>query len=304
VGDALIEVATALRRRVMAPLVLGGPIVPLRPVGAARARAVAQAAVELERDELATQIDIGRSRQVRKLAPVDAIDAPGLAEWLMIVAFHDLVQATNPKMAGMLASGRPQKMLMGVDRIVDQVSATCSARDALARHATFARLFEVERLDTRVSWWCGAADFLGRSAPRRLLLLRGLRRVTVQQAPTGFSHFPDSTGLQSDAYLARVSKLLALSPVTDLAAVTRPQPRFVWTRAIAQLMTVPAGRTLALRALRLNDRVQTVNALQRAGIDPRVSGDARCASQVRSAIQELEDYLGSNNGPSGEHTDR
>jgi hypothetical protein len=288
--DTLLEVARALRCQVMAPLVLGGPIVALRPVGAAAAAAVAAAAAALVRDEQATLIDVGRSRQARKLAPIDAVDAPGLAQWLMIVALQDLVQATHPKFAGAWRAGRAQKLLRGASAILDQVPAPSSAREALARHATFARLLELHRLDTHVSWWCGAADYLGRCPPPRLLWLRGLRRVSVQQSPTDLSHMAHGSGLQTDAYLAGVAQLLALSPLTDLATVTRSQPSFVWTRAIAQLLATPAGIALALRALRLNDLAQTVQLLERAGMDSTVCADGALVLQIGIVLKELAAY--------------
>jgi len=290
VGDAPIEVALALRNQLMAPLVLGGPMLPLRDVGAKRAQAVAQAALGLERDPLATRIDVGRSRQARRLQPIDAIDAPGLAEWLLIIALNDLVQATNPQVNGILASRGPQQLLRGVHEIIDRVSPAPDARDALARHATFARLFEVERLDTHVSWWCGAADFLGRRAPRRLLMLPQVRRVSVQQSPTDLGHMADAGGAGADDFLFGVQRLLELSPLTDLATAQRSKPAFVWTRAVLQLLAAPSGRSIGMRALRLNDPAGVLQVLRRARFGSTVAERDPLVRQAELVTQDLAAY--------------
>ena len=59
------------------------------------------------------------------------------------------------------------------------LAAVCARLDeALARHATFSRIFALTRIDTTVTWWVGSETFHGEPPPARLISLTPLIDVT------------------------------------------------------------------------------------------------------------------------------
>ncbi len=283
---SMLALANDLREQVLAPLVLGGELIPVRPIGATFARAVAEAALTIVRDDLSTRMDIGRCRQSRKLAAIDAIDPVSVDEWAIAAALNDLLQATNPSMAG-LGGGGARKLLAGVVQTLQQVPPVTSVREALARHGTFARLLELQRIDTTVRWWCGSAEFHGHTPPHRLLMWSRLRRVATHRGAVGLANMAQGTKLGPEPFASALQDVLWSTPLTDLLAAARTQPPFRWSDSAILLVSTLAGRTLAVRALRMSDPRQAMVSLQRASTDPSLARDSPLPAYVQAVVQDL-----------------
>lgn len=272
---------------VFSPLVLGGRLAPMRPIGPSRARHIADAGAALAASER-TWVDAMRVRRARPLGRVDHVEAPDASQWLMVAALNDLLQSTNPKLDGMLASrsGKLLELTMGT---IGGVGAPASIREVISRHATFARLLELERVDTFVSWWAGSASFRGCPAPARMLAWKGLRRVGTRTDRTGMTQMCFGSRLDDTCFLEALQRLLQLTPLTDLATAHRQAPAFAWSRGSLGLILTHPGHTLASRALRSADPRAALAALHKD--HPRVAGTP-FEPAVRSVIDELAAYAG------------
>ena len=71
----LDAIAERLFAGVMAPLVLGGPLLPGHAIGARAALALGEERLPVDRD-LGLRVAAGRIRRARRLAPVDALPDP------------------------------------------------------------------------------------------------------------------------------------------------------------------------------------------------------------------------------------
>jgi hypothetical protein len=258
------------------PLMVGGPLRPVSIIGPAHAKKIAQQALFLAASSHTAWLD-SRVAHVRKLVPVDALPALSLEEWLMIVAFNDMVCSTDPALKGLLSPGKAEKSLRGVRETLALVPSVRTLGEALARHGTFARMMQVQRTDTVVSWWCGSTTFVGREPPQRLLSWPSVRKVRQQRLTSNLSEMAGTTE-ENDAYRTALRSLLERTPLTDLATAGRNTPPFAWMPSTTALVT-GAGRRLALRALRLSSNpAATVRRATHPQDMPALS----------SLIQELE----------------
>lgn len=241
--------AEELAEHVLAPLVLGGTIEPVRPLGWDVGFTIGEGRTIADLDRR-TRIDVARVRRARLFAPVDTLPPISAAEWSLVAALNDLLQVTNHELAGRLTPGRRARLLDSVVALLSRIAPPRDVGDALARHATFARIFELARTDTRVTWWCGEATFRGEPPAERLLKWRELRRVAVIPQRVALTSMLDGVrGVTPDAYNAVLAGIVALSPLTDLATSTRSSPAFAWSSPALALASVAPGRALALRAL-------------------------------------------------------
>ncbi len=245
---ASLRLIDELARQVLAPLVMGGRLTPLPPVGSARALAAVECDPSLP-DDIAIEIATRRGRTVRRLFPVDHLPGLAPAEWLLGFALNDLLQATNPDLAGWLGRERPQRLIEMSHRMLDAAGAPASIADALGRHATLARLASLTRIDTTVSWWVGSETFRGQVPPARLTAWPELRRVRRQERVIDLCDMPPPDAPWRRDWIECLARLYAASPLTDLAGVGRSAPAFAWTGASFGLTRVPMVRCLACRAI-------------------------------------------------------
>ena len=241
--------AEELASCVIAPLILGGKVRPVRPIGARLALAMAEGR-EIADNDLRSRIDVARVRRARLLAPVDTLPPLDASEWALAAGLSDLLQITNHELAGGLTSGRREKLLLSVSQLCERVPPPRSVGEALARHATFARAGELVRVDTLVSWWTGHASFRGQPPSSRLLQWPELRRVSVtpQKVPLGAMAL-GLRGVRDELFLGVLARWLSASPLSDLAWLTRKTPPFAWSAATLSLVATRPGRTLAFRAI-------------------------------------------------------
>ncbi len=255
-------IAERLFKDFMAPLVLGGSLIPGKPIGARAALALGndapptaplhgsgQALRPLGDPELVSYVQLARVRRARRLLPIDRFERITPAEWALGAALHDIVQSAHPALKGPFRGSAPGKLLRLAVAAIEQVAAPHTIEEALARHTWFARLFEITRTDTTISWWVGASTFLGEEPPERLTAWPELRRVKTVRTPRPLIELPAYGAVDPDGYGRAISVLLSRTPLTDIATCDRELPSFVWSAEVLGLVATRAGRTLALRAV-------------------------------------------------------
>jgi hypothetical protein len=231
---------------IVLPLVVGGKLSLARPFGTT-ALAVGQNERILDPD-IRTNLDVARVRRARLLAPVDVLPELNTVDWSIAALLNDLLQVTNHNLGGVLTKSRYSALVSSIMSVCSRIAPAHDLGEVLARHATFARVMELFRTDTTVSWWTGSARFRGEEPPNRLLAWKNLRRVHVESDRVPLARMVDNS-IVADEFLRALSMWLHLSPLTDIATMTRDAPAFVWSPSTIALIGVPSGRTLAFRAL-------------------------------------------------------
>jgi hypothetical protein len=297
VDEALLaERCDELARDLLAPLVLGGPVRPVRPFGGPlglRLGETGEGTRHIADADLGTRLDVARVRRARLLAPVDTLPDFDEGDWAVLAALNDLLQVTNHHLGGPLTRGRYPRMLANLRWLCERIPAPRDVLGALSRHATFARSLEVARTDSAVSWWTGSARFRGEPPPARLLAWREIRRVHVDARRVPLADMPIGVAGVSLTDFADVLALwLTRSPLTDLATATRQAPPFAWSAATLSLVATGPGRMLAFRALAGEppDAVSAVLSRAAAQVPPGYE-EARSlavgfAAQVASGFQQ------------------
>src|SRR5262249_52927777 len=153
-------------------------------------------------------------------------------------------------LAGPFTRGRHRRLLANVEALCNALPAPKTIENALSRHATLARVFELVRTDSVVSWWTGSARFHGEEPPKRLLAWRELPRVRVDAKKVPLSDMPlGVVGITADEFNAALALLMTRSPLTDVATLTRRTPAFSWSASTLSLLATAPGRALAYRAI-------------------------------------------------------
>lgn len=262
--DASSERFHELVEHVLAPLVLGGPLRPVRPFGARVAFSIGDQRAIADSD-LRTKLDVARVRRARLIAPVDALEPIGRLDFALAAGLNDLLQATNHEIGGRLLRGRYGKLLASVVELCRSISGPRSVAEALSRHATFCRVLELVRTDTSVAWWTGSASFRGQKPPSRLLLWPSLRRVTIDERRVALPEMCHGlSGAPEDVFCDALARWLSCSPLTDIGSLTRSSPVFSWSSPSLSLVATAPGRTLAWRLLADKPRASALASLERA----------------------------------------
>ena len=249
----------------LAPLVVGGKMVPGRPIGGKLALAMTKERPLVDID-LVSHVALARVRLARRLAPVDRFEAPESAEWALAAVLHDLVQATHPGFNAMFRRTLPNRLLDIAEATLEQIPAPETVGAALSRHTLFSRLFEITRTDIDLTWWTGSAKFLGEDPPERLKAWPEFRRVIEDHHPRPLMTLPESGGcVDTSKFAAMVQAFLRKTPLTDIITASRREPLFWWTAETLSFVSTRAGRTLVLRALRSSRQRRSIDgALGRA----------------------------------------
>jgi hypothetical protein len=248
---------------VLAPLVLGGPMRPTKPIGARAALSLLGAELRPVDVELASRVDLARVAQGRRLAPIDRVADLDGAVWALGAVLHDLLQAASP---GWVRRAAPKRLLDLAGAAIGRVPPVGNARALLDRHTWFARLLAISRRDAVVSWWSGSREFRGEEPPKRLLAWSSLRRVSVERSARGLTELLSHGGVTEHESLfeGALAQLLRATPLTDLATCARAAPRFAWVPSTLAVVRAPVARTLALRAIALEPTDAADAALGRA----------------------------------------
>lgn len=291
---ALDERCDDLAHRVLAPLVLGGPVHPVRPFGGPLALRIGTGR-RIADGDLAARLEVARVRRARLLAPADTLPDLDAADWAIVAALNDLLQLTNHHLGGPLTRGRYARVVANVRWICERIPAPRDVLGALSRHATFARALELTRTDSAVSWWTGSARFRGEPPPARLLAWPDLRRVHVDARRVPLADMPAGVaGLSAFDFADVLALWLTRSPLSDLATATRQRPPFAWSAATLSLAATGPGRLLAFRALADEPPAAVHAALARATaqVPPGYEEARRIAQgfqeQVAAGFREIE----------------
>ncbi|MBI4955455.1 MAG: hypothetical protein HY908_25760 [Myxococcales bacterium] len=244
---SVAERAQELAERVIGPLLLGGPLRPVRPIGLRLAQDLVHAAGAVD-DAWRVEVQACRVRRARALAPVDTLADLSAAEWGLAAAFNDILQTTNHELSTFATRGRHLELCRSCHELCAAIPPPASVLEAVARHATFGRAFELTRQDTEVSWWTGSARYRGQKPPQRLLYWKDLRNVRVSTTPVALLDMDEGVPITDEDFAGLIAAWLGVTPLTDLALVARVEPAFAWTRASLSLVASPVGRDLALRA--------------------------------------------------------
>ncbi|MEJ7728049.1 MAG: hypothetical protein WKG00_02430 [Polyangiaceae bacterium] len=274
------ERAAELGERVLGPLLLGGTVSPVKPMGARLALAIGP--FVLPDGDLRSQIDVARVRRARRLAPVDTLPDVSASEWALVAALNDLVQVSNHELASGLTRKRHQRLLDSVRSLCAEVPAPRDLGEALARHATFAAALDLTRTDTTVRWWTGQATFRGQPPAGRLLRWRELRRVRVEEQPVRLVDMCEGiAAISAGSFEEVLGSWLTRSPLTDLASLTRTRPQFGWSASTLSLLATVPGRSFAWRAIAPLPAVQVQEALRRATAEvPAAFAPARALAEA------------------------
>ncbi|MBI5536518.1 MAG: hypothetical protein HY898_27600 [Deltaproteobacteria bacterium] len=281
---SIAESMDALFKGVISPLVLGGQLTPTRPIGPARAQKIARASGSFGAAEV-SWVNTVRARHARQFCRVDSIESPSPAQWAMAAALNDLLQSTNPTLDGAFSKRGP--ILIGkVEETLRAIQGPGTIREALSRHATFARVLEIVRRDTRVTWWCGSREFRGSEPPARLMKWKNLRRVGTDESTVPMADMSAGTPIAAMTFYGALGLLLSLSPLTDLATASRAHPQFHWSEPTLALLAAAPGRVLAARALRLGNAKGSIEAVRQAGMPQ----DPAWKAAVQSVLDELSAF--------------
>jgi hypothetical protein len=259
------ETCERLFETFLAPLVVGGPMHPRRPIGGKRALAIGDHRAP-SNAPLLSLTELARVRVARKLAPIDTLDpTPTGNEWALGAVLHDLVQATHPGFDAAFRRSGPRRILDVIEKTIERIREPATIGDALSRHSWFSRMFELARTDTELKWWTGSERFLGTDPPKRLTAWPELRRVTQTRTPRPLMELPTSgAAVDVQRFVWTVEAILRKTPLTDLATIDRLSPAFAWTHENLALVATRAGRTMAMRALAALPRRAVDAALGRA----------------------------------------
>ena len=292
-ADDLGERCEQLVHDVLAPLVLGGPVRPVRPFGGRLGLrlGIERQIVDLD---LRSELDVARVRRARLLAPVDTLPPLDEGDWAILAAFNDLLQLTNQHLAGPLTRGRYGRLLANLRWLCERIPAPGDILAALSRHATFGRALELVRTDSTLSWWTGSARFRGEPPPRRLLAWKEIRRVQLDARKIALSDMSLGIhGLAAEDFNEVLGLWLTRSPLTDLATATRKMPAFGWSASTLSLIATAPGRSLAYRAFtrQPSDVAAAVLTLAAKGI-PAEYEQARAlaegfADEVKAGLKAL-----------------
>jgi hypothetical protein len=274
-ADDLLPRFDELVTNVVAPLVLGGRVDPVRPFGPRLGLAIGEGR-KISDPDLRSRLDVARVRVARLLAPVDTVPDLTPEDFALAAVFNDLLQSSNLDLSGPLTRGRHVRLVGSALALAKAIPRPRNIGEALARHTVLARALEVVRTDTTVSWWTGSSSFRGQPAPGRLLAWRELRRVREETRRVPLVEMTsDVPTLTAEAWLEAIGAWLSRSPVTDLATAGRRAPAFRWTDASLALIATVPGRSLAFRALARQRPGDAASALERANAALAEAPDAQ-----------------------------
>lgn len=182
----------------------------------------------------------------------------------LCVAWHNLIALTHPEVAG--RTGLRQTVRTWTAQILEWVTLPRTAQEVALRHAVFARIDELGRIDTDVVFWAGNAKYIGVAPPTRLVAWKSVRRV--QETTTRHDLFALLSTLAHPLpefdLLPLADMALALTPLTDLMLADRadaPLP-FRWTGASLSMLADDALRGAAMRCA-LTPSMRSTDAITR-----------------------------------------
>jgi len=263
-----------LVERLLLPLMNGGDVGLVPPIGSVRALECASSALAPDQLETVRRFKLGAARRIY---PVDELGGLSESEWLLLSALNDTLTLAHPSLTRAKHKARLSALSC---QVIERAAPPRTPLEALSRHALFSRLLHLIRRDQNVSWWTGSQRFVGRRPPARLLAWPELRRVRVETEAVPMA------GLSSEPFRRVLAAWLAVNPLTHLLGAPLFSG-FTWSGSALSLLADPSGRRLVLRAiLASEDPPRVLRALGKA---PSVGGEA--GRVVSALIAELSARL-------------
>ncbi len=177
----------------------------------------------LEHFSLASSADATIDREIydlmhaeaSEIAPLRALVWPERGVMALVMAAHNLVAVTDPKLDRMFSRGARKKALDYADWLIDAAGAPSTRGEALARHVFLSRFVTMSRTDVVVKNWAYTYRFFGRPVPPRVVAMPRLRMVRQDKSEHGILALFE----ELDAELSisrRVRELVHRSPVTEI----------------------------------------------------------------------------------------
>ncbi|MFO0660483.1 MAG: hypothetical protein U0165_11720 [Polyangiaceae bacterium] len=270
--DPLVVRASELFERVIVPVVLGGDVRPVKPIGPRLAARMSEAAAQIRTwpsERLTEVLEVRRARAA-ELVPIDAVPSLSRDEWRMASALNDLLQAANDSLSGLLFSGRHEVLLRSVRATLGRVPSPITIGEVVMRHATFAKAPSLIRIDTEISWWTGSAFVRGEPPPARLVAWPEIRRVSTRETKVPIHDIAQHVAVDRTDWLKTINEWLRRTPLTDLMFAGRDEPKFEWHPSVLTLVKSEAGAAISRRVL--------------AHVGPR------CDMALERATQTLENH--------------
>jgi hypothetical protein len=232
--------------RFLLPLVRGGALYVGRPLGLpAIAQLLAPGGAQSEGDGADPIAVLAAARRGVAARRLPTLAAPPLDETSLRLgaALHNLLALGHPALGGPGLSRR-QERIAAAALALAEIGPPSSAREAVNRHSLLARLPEIVRVDRTVRYWIGRQIFVGRTPPRRVTALPGLRRVRIDRTSRSWLREIGIPSVGRRAFLA----LNAASPLGEALDPLRLDPPVGWGR-ILPILRFPAIARLVAGAL-------------------------------------------------------
>jgi hypothetical protein len=243
-----------MRRRFVSdfllPLVRGGAVSVARPLGPV---AVAALLRDLPIFDAEAIVALARYRRLAACRCTPFPISPPLDEATVRLgaALHNLLALGHPELAGP-RTGRRQERIAGVAAELASLGPPRTADEAVRRHSLLARLPDITRVDRTVHFWLGRQAFVGRTPPRRVTALPGLRRVRIDQTNRSWLREIGIPVVGRRAFLA----VNVASPLGEALDPLRLDPPLAWGRILPVLRFPVLARAVAGRAVEIGlDRV-------------------------------------------------
>jgi hypothetical protein len=166
-------------------------------------------------------------------------------------ALHNLLALGHPELAGPGILRRQTRIAL-VAKQLAAIGPPRTAEQAVARHSLLARLPDIVRIDRTVHFWLGRQTFVGRTPPRRVTALPGLRRVRVESTSRSWLREIGIPAVGRPAFLA----LNVASPLGEALDPLRLDPPVAWGRIFPVLRFPRLARIVAGNAVQTGiDRV-------------------------------------------------
>jgi hypothetical protein len=252
----LSHLANDLFEGILAPLVLGGKLQALPPIGGRHTLEFGDERTTTDINRFA-HVQLVRSRIARKFAGVDRANPINGAQWAMAAVLNDLMQLSHPDLVSFLRPKAAIKLTQIARATALAIPQPASLAETIDRHTLFGRVLQPKRRDVTVRWWTGHATFRGTEPPARLLAWPQVRNVRQEEELTAWLTLP-IPATPTDVHEA-FAVWLNQSPLTALALATSTTPVFEFTGTVIGLVAQPQGRAVALRVLAANPNQPALN---------------------------------------------
>lgn len=168
--------------------------------------------------EVEQQIREGLSDAVADLASSSVMPFPEPGAMAVVMAGHNLIALTDPKLDRRFARGSLPKVLGWANELIDSIEAPTTRGEALTRHALLSRLLDLTREDTILRSWAYTYRFHGRAptvkpVPPFDFLDKKTTRQTMRRLLR--AHFDANVELYEPIAKA-TNRLVTRSPITLL----------------------------------------------------------------------------------------